>query len=50
MFQPGDIEFLIIMFVFGTPIIVVFIGIPLLVYRLVERLENKRKDIKKCQE
>ena len=46
LFQPGDIEFLIIMIVFGIPFLAVFIGLPVLAFRIVEKLRKreKRKD------
>ena len=44
LFQPGDIEFLIIMIVFGAPFLAVFIGLPVLAFRIVEKFEKKREE------
>ena len=49
MFQPGDIEYIIITLVLGIPVVII-LGICLLIYNLLDRFFNgnrKDKDIDK---
>lgn len=44
MFQPGDIEYIIISLILGIPV-VLFLGVMLLIYHLLDRFFNgNRKD------